>query len=129
MHIFTILSIASLVAATDAQYVHGACVRVLKKGTGAPHLLPSLPSCRAWLGRDICATELDSVMPGRWRVRGQPPAQEDLIIGEGALGVDDRSLRHCWKRHRGQSGPGYQPGLESGTGRNGKQREPGGECR
>lgn len=66
VHIFTVLSIASFVAATDTQHIHRACVRVLKKGTRAPHLLPSLPSCRAWLGRDICAPELNSVMPGRW---------------------------------------------------------------
>lgn len=31
----------------------------------------------------------------------QPPAQEDLIIGKGALGVNDGGLRHCWKRQRG----------------------------
>lgn len=32
---------------------------------------------------------------------GQPPAQEDLVVGEGALGVNDRSLRHCGKRQQG----------------------------
>jgi hypothetical protein len=46
-------------------------------------------------------------------VRGQPPAQEDLIIGKGALGVYDGRLGHCWKRQWGQSGPG----TESGSGR------------
>lgn len=108
VHIFTVLAVASLVAATDTQHVHGARVGVLKKGTGAPHLLPALPARGARLGGDICAPELNSVMPGRWRVRGQPPAQEDLIIGKGALGVDDRRLGHCWKRQRGQSGPGTE---------------------
>lgn len=66
MYIFTVFSIASLVAATNTKYIHRACIRVLEKGTGAPHLLPSLPACRAWLGRDIGAPELNSVMPGRW---------------------------------------------------------------
>lgn len=47
-------------------------------------------------------------------MRGQPPAQEDLVIGKGALGVDDRRLGHCWERQRGQSGPGHWPGRESG---------------
>lgn len=66
MHIFTVLSVASLVAATDTQHVHRARVGVLKKGAGAPHLFPALPACRAWLGGDICAPELNGVMPGRW---------------------------------------------------------------
>lgn len=50
-------------------------------------------------------------------MRGQPPAQEDLIIGKGTLGINDRRLGHCWKRQRGQSGPGHRPGAESGAGR------------
>lgn len=66
VHILTVLSIASRVAATDTQHIHRACVRVLKKGAGAPHLLPTLPACRAWLGRDVCTPEFNSVMPGRW---------------------------------------------------------------
>lgn len=66
MHVLAVLSIASLVAATDTQHIHRACVRVLKKGTGAPHLLPTLPTCRAWLGGDIRTPKFNSVMPGRW---------------------------------------------------------------
>lgn len=107
MHVLTILAIAGLVAATDTQHVHRACVRVLKQGAGTPHFLPPLPAGGAWLGRHICAPKLNGVVPGRWRVGGQPPAQEDLVVGKGALGVNDGSLRHCWKRQwRGQSGLG-----------------------
>lgn len=50
-------------------------------------------------------------------MRGQPPAQEDLIIGKGTLGVNDRRLGHCWKRQRGQSKPGHWAGMGSGAGR------------
>lgn len=101
MHILAVLAVARLVAAADAQHVHRARVRILKQGAGAPHLLPPLPAGGARLGWHICAPELNGVVPGRWRVGGQPPAQEDLVVGKGALGVDDWSLGHCWKRQRG----------------------------
>lgn len=101
VHIFTVLAIAGLVAAPNTQHVHRACVRVLKQGTGAPHLLSPLPAGRTRLGRRIGAPELNGIVPGRWRVGGQPPAQEYLVVGKGALRVDDGSLGHCGKRQRG----------------------------
>lgn len=104
MHIFTVLAVASFVAAADTQHVHRACVRVLEQGTGAPHLFPPLPAGGAWLGRHIGTPELDGVVPGRWRVGGQPPAQEYLVVGKGALGVNDGSLGHCWERQLGSVG-------------------------
>lgn len=60
---------------------------------------------------------------------GQPPAQEDLVVGEGALGVNDRSLRHCGKRKWVSQGLATGLAWRKGQAGKRKQREPGGECR
>ena len=120
VHLLAVLAIARLVAATHAQHVHAVHLQPVDHCAGAAHLVLPLPapargrqpSTEAAPGaaprHHPPAAVLHRVVPGGGGLLGQPPAQEELVVGQGALGVDDRGQRSCV---RGRRRGGAQVGM------------------
>lgn len=114
--VLTVVPEARLVVALHPEHVDAVGVQVLDEGAGAPHLLPPLPQLQP-LGLGVGLAELHRVVPGGRRVLRQPPAQEDLVVGVGALRVDDGGLGRCGERQRRASGSILRPAGGEAAGR------------
>lgn len=107
VHLLAVLPVAGLVAASHPQHIHAVHLQPVNHGAGATYFIQSLP---APAGRSQSPSEptpgcstgyhaptavLDREVPGGCRLLGQTPAQKELVIGQGALGVDNWSIGGC----------------------------------
>lgn len=107
VHLLTVLPIACLVAASHPQHVHAVHLQPVDHGAGPTHVVQPLPapsgsgqpssdSASGCSSRYHTTTPiLDRVMPDRCRVRGETPAEEKLVVSQGALGVNHWSQGCC----------------------------------
>lgn len=110
IHLLAVLPVAGLVAAPDPQHVHTVHLQPVDHGAGSAHFVQSLPAppgccqaspeptsgCTSW--DHAPAPVLHGEVPGWCRVLWEPPAEKELVVGQGALGVDHWSQRSWDKK-------------------------------
>lgn len=109
VHLLTVLPVARLVAASHTQHVHAVHLQPVDHSAAPTHFIQSLPAPAGSSQSSSDPTSrgsswnytptaiLDREVPGRCRVLGESPAQEELIVGQGALGIDHWSQGSCDK--------------------------------
>lgn len=107
VHLLTVLPVARLVAASHPQHVHTVHLQPVDHSAAPAHFIQTLPApacggqsssdpasrCSSW--HHAPAAILHGEVPGGCRVLGQPPAQEELVVSQGALGINHWSQRSC----------------------------------
>lgn len=109
VHLLTVFPVACLVAASHPQHVHAVHLQPVNHRAAPTHFIQSLPApasgcqsssdptSRGSTWHHAATAILDGEVPGGCRVLGQSPAQEELVVGQGTLGIDHRSQRSCKK--------------------------------
>lgn len=109
VHLLTVLPVARLVAASHSQHVHTVHLQPVNHSAAPNHFIQSLPApagggqsssdpasrCSSWY--HTSAAILNGEVPGGCRVLGQSPAQEELVVGQGTLGINHWSQGGCDK--------------------------------
>lgn len=109
VHLLTVLPVARLVAASHPQHVHAVHLQPVNHSAGPTHFIHPLPApaggCQSssdpasrrssWYHTP--AAILDGEVPGWCRVLGKPPAQVELVVGQGTLGINHWSQGSCDK--------------------------------
>ena len=111
VHLLTVLAVARLVAAAHPQHVHAVHLQPVDHAAAPANLVQALPAPSGggqaspdaapgsppWYHAPPAV--LDGEAPGRGGLGGQAPGQEELVVGQGALGVDDWSQGSCDRTH------------------------------